>query len=106
MVELGDLSAASRATPLPATCRLPLERRIRHDLEVAKIWSATGKTADAVELVAIADQRAPDHVRHHYLARELVTTWNHRAVASRPQVRELARHLHLTEDQVKGQAPS
>jgi transcriptional regulator with XRE-family HTH domain len=105
MVELGDLSAASRATPLPATCRLPLERRIRHDLEVAKIWSATGKAAEAVELVAADARRAPDHVRHHYLTRELVTTWNHSPVASRPQVQELARHLHLTDDE-KGHAPS
>jgi hypothetical protein len=92
-VELGDLSAATTASPLPAHRPLPLERRVRHDLEVARVWSAAGRETDAVGLVIAAHRRAPDHVRHHFLTRDLVTAWLHRPVASRPEVRALARDL-------------
>ncbi len=92
-VELGDLSAATTASPLPARRLLPLERRVRHDLEVARVWSAAGRETDAVGLVVAAHQRAPEHVRHHFLARDLVTAWLHRPVASHPEVRALARDL-------------
>jgi hypothetical protein len=92
-VELGDLSAATDASPLPAHRPLPVERRVRHDLEVARVWSAAGRETDAVGLVVAAYRRAPDHVRHHFLARDLVTAWLHRPVASRPEVRALARDL-------------
>ena len=92
-VELGDLSAATTASPLPAHRPLPLERRVRHDLEVARVWSAAGRETDAVELVVAAYQRAPEHVRHHFLARDLVTAWLHRPVAGRPELQALARGL-------------
>jgi hypothetical protein len=70
-----------------------VERQVRHDLEVARVWSATGRESDAVALVAAAHRRAPDHVRHHFLTRELVDAWLHRTVARSPEVAVLARDL-------------
>lgn len=92
-VELGDLSAAALATPLPVGSDLPVERQVRHDLEVARVWSATGRETDAVDLVTAARRRAPDQVHHHFLTRAMVDAWLHRPVAGRPEVRALARDL-------------
>ena len=108
-VELGDLSVAATAAPLPPWCGLPVERQVRHALEVARVWSATGRDTEAVALVAAAHRRAPDHVRHHFLTRELVDAWLHRPVARSPEVSVLARDLtsaHRQQDRAETDAQS
>lgn len=57
------------------------------------MWSAAGRETDAVGLVVAAHRRAPEHVRHHFFARDLVTAWLHRPVAGRPELQALARDL-------------
>lgn len=94
-VELGDLAASVVAVPLARVCRLPRERRIRHHLEVARVWSATGRNDEAAGLVLAAHREAPDQVRHHALARVLVAGWLHHPVAKRSDVRDLIRDLIL-----------
>jgi DNA-binding XRE family transcriptional regulator len=96
-VEMGDLSAASKATPLAPRCLLPRERRIRHDLEVARVWSAIGRVDDAVNLVLAARRHAPDQVRHHFLTQDLVTAWLQRPLANRSDIQDLARDLYPDE---------
>jgi transcriptional regulator with XRE-family HTH domain len=96
-VESGDLSASQSAQPLPGSGRLPRERRIRHDLEVARVWSATGRDEEAAALVVAAHRDAPDQVRHHCLARGLAANWSHRPVANHPDIKDLIRALHPDE---------
>ncbi|MGV9405871.1 hypothetical protein [Streptomyces sp. NPDC003667] len=57
------------------TAGLPTERRTRHNLEVARALSAYNRMDDALAKVLEAESWAPEQVRSHYLARELVLTW-------------------------------
>ncbi|MFJ5560907.1 helix-turn-helix domain-containing protein [Streptomyces sp. NPDC093250] len=73
--ELGDIQVAVDLGPQIDTARLPTERRTRHNLEVARALSAYNRMDDALAKILEAEQWAPEQVRSHYLARELVLTW-------------------------------
>jgi hypothetical protein len=94
--ELGDMQVAMNLGPQIDTSGLPTERRSRHNLEVARALSAHNRTDDALSMILEAEQWAPEQVRSHYLARELVLTWvrNQRGRPSRT-LAELADRLHV-----------
>jgi transcriptional regulator with XRE-family HTH domain len=94
--ELGDMQVAVDLGPQIDTQSLPTERRTRHNLEVARALSAHNRMDDALSLILEAEQWAPEQVRSHYMARELVLTWvrNQRGRPSRT-LAELADRLHV-----------
>jgi hypothetical protein len=74
-MELGDVQVAADQGPRVDSSTLPLERRVRHTLEVARAYSAQNRTDEALALVLDAEELAPEQVRYHFIPRHLVTTW-------------------------------
>ncbi|MFE1405205.1 helix-turn-helix domain-containing protein [Streptomyces sp. NPDC058770] len=92
--ELGDIQIAADLGQRIDTSGLPVERRVRHSLEVARALSAWNRTDEALATLLDAERAAPEQVRHHYLSRELVIGWI-RGTRGRPSqpVADLARRL-------------
>ncbi|WP_211265494.1 hypothetical protein [Actinacidiphila oryziradicis] len=74
-MELGDVQIAVDQGPRVDTSTLPLERRVRHTLELARAYSAQNHTDEALALVLDAEELAPEQVRYHFISRHLVTAW-------------------------------
>lgn len=74
-MELGDLQVAIDLGPELDTTALPIERRVRHSLEVARALSRANRRDDALATVLDAETLAPEQVRYHFLSRHLVQTW-------------------------------
>jgi hypothetical protein len=53
----------------------PMERRVRHALEVSRAYSSWNHQDEALSVLLDAEQMAPEQVRHHFLGRQLVLTW-------------------------------
>ncbi|MFF4387052.1 helix-turn-helix domain-containing protein [Streptomyces sp. NPDC001552] len=94
--ELGDIQIAADLGSRIDTTALPVERRVRHSLEVARALSSWNRTDEALAVLLEAEQTAPEQVRHHYLSRELVIGWI-RGTRGRPAhpVADLARRLGI-----------
>lgn len=94
--ELGDMQVAADLGPRIDTSNLPTERRTRHNIEVARALSAHNRVDDALAMILEAESWAPEQLRSHYLARELVLTWvrNQRGRPSRTMA-DLADRLHV-----------
>jgi hypothetical protein len=94
--ELGNMQVVVDLGPRIDTSNLPTERRTRHNIEVARALSAHNRIDDAVAMILEAESWAPEQVRSHYLARELVLTWirNHRGRPSKTMA-GLADRLHV-----------
>ncbi|MEU1624107.1 helix-turn-helix transcriptional regulator [Streptomyces sp. NPDC020096] len=94
--ELGDIQIAVELGPQIDTRTLPTERRTRHNLEVARALSSRNRIDDALALILEAEGWAPEQVRSHYLARELVLSWirNQRTQPNRTMA-DLAARLHV-----------
>ncbi|MCL7492845.1 helix-turn-helix domain-containing protein [Streptomyces sp. MCA2] len=92
--ELGDIQVAADLGQRIDTSGLPVERRVRHSMEVARALSAWNRTDEALATLLEAERVAPEQVRHHYLSRELVVGWV-RGTRGRPSqpVADLARRL-------------
>jgi transcriptional regulator with XRE-family HTH domain len=73
--ELGDFQVAIDLGPRVDTTCLPMERRVRHALEVARAYSSWNRVDDAQSMLLDAEQMAPEQVRHHFLSRQLALTW-------------------------------
>ncbi|MET7967007.1 helix-turn-helix transcriptional regulator [Micromonospora sp. NPDC005305] len=73
--ELGDIQVAVEIGPTVDTSGLPIERRVRHALEVARAYSARNRLDDAQAVLLDAEHMAPEQVRHHFLSRQLAVTW-------------------------------
>lgn len=73
--ELGDFQVAVDLGPRVDTTGLPMERRVRHALEVSRAYSSWNRLDDAQAALLNAEQMAPEQVRHHFLGRQLVLTW-------------------------------
>jgi hypothetical protein len=54
---------------------MPMERRVRHALEVARAYSKRNRLDDAQATPLDAEQLAPEQVRYHFLGRQLVLGW-------------------------------
>jgi hypothetical protein len=74
-MELGDVQTALALGPDLNTSTVPVERRVRHALEVARAQSSVNRRDDALAMLLDAEQVAPEQVRYHYLSRHLVQTW-------------------------------
>lgn len=94
--ELGDFQVAIDLGPTLDTASLPMERRVRHALEVSRAYSSWNRQDDALAVLLDAERMAPEQVRHHYLGRQLVLTWirQQRGKPSSTLV-GLARRLHV-----------
>ncbi|WP_260463728.1 XRE family transcriptional regulator, partial [Streptomyces sp. TRM72054] len=92
--ELGDIQIAADLGQRIDTSSLPVERQVRHSLEVARALSAWNRTDEALTTLLEAERAAPEQVRHHYLSRELVIGWI-RGTRGRPSqpVADLAHRL-------------
>ncbi|MBE1487968.1 helix-turn-helix domain-containing protein [Plantactinospora soyae] len=73
--ELGDVQVAVDLGPRLDTTGLPLERQVRHALEVARAYNSWNRTDEAQAVLLDAEQLAPEQVRHHFLSRQLALTW-------------------------------
>lgn len=74
-VELGNVQIAVELGPRVNTAGLPIERRVRHSLEVARAFSAWKRSDDALATLLDAEAEAPEQVRYHFIPRQLVLTW-------------------------------
>nr|MDT0662597.1 helix-turn-helix transcriptional regulator [Micromonospora sp. DSM 115978] len=94
--ELGDMQVAVDLGPRVDTTALPMERRIRHTLEVARAYNSWNRPDDAQAALLDAQQLAPEQVRHHFLSRQLALTWIRRQ-RGKPstQLVRLARRLNV-----------
>ncbi|WP_410614855.1 hypothetical protein [Amycolatopsis sp. lyj-109] len=95
-MELGDVQVALDIGPELDTAALPVERRVRHMLDVARAFHVSGRHDAAVATVLNAERMAPDQVRHHYLSRQLVITWV-RNTHGKPgfELHQLAKRMHV-----------
>jgi hypothetical protein len=82
--ELGDMQTVLRSGPSLNTRAVPIERRVRHLLDVARAYSLTGRRDDALRTVLDAEQLAPEQVRHHHLSRRTVSNLVRRSVGKPP----------------------
>ena len=94
-VELGDLQTAVAIAPTIDARALPVERRVRHALEVAKVYAMTGRDDEGLATVLQAERDAPEQVRYHFLARELTLHWLRRTQGRRPELDALAQRLRV-----------
>src|SRR3954471_7282304 len=94
-VELGDLQTAAVIAPTIDARALPVERRVRHALEVAKVYAMTGRDDEGLATVLHAERDAPEQVRYHFLARELTLHWLRRTHGRRPELDALAQRLRV-----------
>jgi transcriptional regulator with XRE-family HTH domain len=95
-LELGDLQLALRLVPGVDARALPVERRVRHGLEVARVYALAGRPDEAVAATVDAERVAPEQVRYHFIARELVASWmRDPRTRGRRDVAGLARRLRL-----------
>ncbi|MFJ3787527.1 hypothetical protein [Kitasatospora sp. NPDC090091] len=74
-IELGDIQLASDHGPRVDASALPLERRVRHSLDLARAHNAQNRMDEALALVLDAEELAPEQVRSHFIPRQLVTGW-------------------------------
>jgi transcriptional regulator with XRE-family HTH domain len=94
-MELGDLQTAAVIAPTIDARALPVERRVRHALEVAKVYVMTGRDDEGLAAVLDAERDAPEQVRYHFIARELTLYWLRRTQGRRPELDALARRLRV-----------
>jgi transcriptional regulator with XRE-family HTH domain len=94
--ELGHFQVALDLGPRVDTTALPMERRVRHALEVSRAYSSQNRQDEALTVLLDAEHMAPEQVRHHFLGRQLVLTWirQQRGKPSSTLV-GLARRLHV-----------
>lgn len=94
--ELGNVQVAIDLGPRVNTTALPMERRVRHALEVSRAYSSWNRQDEALSVLLDAEQMAPEQVRHHYLGRQLVLTWvRHQRGKPSSELVGLARRLRV-----------
>jgi transcriptional regulator with XRE-family HTH domain len=94
--ELGDIQVAVNLGPRVDTSGLPMERRVRHSLEVARALSAWNRADEALDTVLAAEKIAPEQVRYHVLSRQLVLSWiRHQRTKPSTVLVDLARRLDV-----------
>lgn len=95
-MELGDVQVALDLGPRVDTSGLPVERQVRHAIELARAYSARNRRDEALTVLLNAEQLAPEQIKHHMISRQLVLSWirNHRGPRT-TLLDQLARRLHL-----------
>lgn len=87
--DLGDIDTAISVGLSLDVSRMPRERQVRHQLEVARALTRTGRDEDALAMLLSAEAGAPEQVRRHFLTHELVHHWI-RTTRHRPDARLVA----------------
>lgn len=70
--ELGDMQSVLNSARSLNTGTVPVERRVRHLLDVARAYSVTGMRDAALRTMLDAERMAPEQVHQHYLSRKTV----------------------------------
>jgi hypothetical protein len=95
-MEIGDIQFAAERGPRVDVSAMPLERRVRHALEVARAQAARNRPDEGLAVVLAAEADAPEQVRYHFISRQLVINWVRGAKAKpRPELRQLAERLRV-----------
>lgn len=74
-MELDDVERALRLGEPIDTGALPVDRQVRHLLGIARANAERGRREQALDLILAAEARAPEQVRNHALARDLIVRW-------------------------------
>jgi len=69
-MELGDAQVAVDLGPRVDASRLPIERRVRHAIETARVYSARNRRDDVLDVMLEAEQLALEQIKHHALSRQ------------------------------------
>ncbi|MFI6085030.1 helix-turn-helix domain-containing protein [Streptomyces sp. NPDC051217] len=94
--ELGDHQIAADLGRRVDTSGLPVERQVRHSLEVARALAARNRGDEALEILLQAESIAPEQIRQHTMSRELVLRWIRNSRGRPPSnLTALARRLHV-----------
>jgi hypothetical protein len=95
-MELGDFQVAIDLSSRIDASAMPVERRIRHALDIAHAHTARRRTDQATEILLRAERVAPEQVRYHAMSRQLVVQWLRqcRGTPSR-DLGDLARRMRL-----------
>jgi hypothetical protein len=96
-MELGDVQTAVSLAERVDGAAMPVERQVRHSLEVARALNSWNRTDQALAQLLEAERLAPEQVRCHFISRHLVTRWV-RTGRGKPSHRlaGLAERLHVT----------
>jgi transcriptional regulator with XRE-family HTH domain len=95
-MSLGDVQIAIDLIPRIDTRGLPMERRVRHSLEVVNAFHARNRISDAVEELLKAERLAPEQVHEHMMSRQLVLRLRATASGKRDRrLAELARRMKI-----------
>jgi hypothetical protein len=78
-LDLGDLAYVAENGPRIAAPRMPVERRVSKNIDVARAHSLLGQDEDAITTLLTAEQEAPQLVRHNPAVRETVRAIHRRA---------------------------
>jgi transcriptional regulator with XRE-family HTH domain len=70
--ELGDVQTVIDLGVKINASSLPLERRVRNAIELARAYSSWNRSDDALATLLDAERMAPEQVHHHYLSKRLV----------------------------------
>ena len=95
-MEPGDYQVAIDLSSRIDASTMPVERRVRHALDVAQAFTARRRTDQAVDVLLRAERLAPEQVRCHAMSRRLVMQWLRqcRGAPSR-HLGDLARRMKL-----------
>lgn len=95
-MDLGDVQIAIDHGEQVDTSPLPIERRARHSMEIARALSAWNRTDQALAALLDAERIAPEQVRFHAISRQLVRGWL-RGVRGKPSyaLAQLAKRVRV-----------
>jgi hypothetical protein len=95
-MELGDVQVAVDLGPRVDARAMPVERRVRHALEVARAFNSWSRVDEAMSTLLDVEQEAPEQVRYHFISRQLVLSWIRRT-RGKPshQLASLAQRLNV-----------
>jgi tetratricopeptide (TPR) repeat protein len=95
-MSLGDAQIALDLIPRIDARGLPVERRVRHALEVANAYQARNRIDDAVSELLVAERLAPEQVHEHVMSKQLVLRLHTTAVGRRDRrLAGLARRMKI-----------
>lgn len=93
---LGDIPTALDLIPGITTAHLPIERTVRHSLEVVNAYRARNKVDEAISELLTAERRAVEQVHAHVMSRQLVYQLRCTATGKRSRLlADLARRMSI-----------
>ncbi|MCA1604348.1 MAG: hypothetical protein LC775_02445 [Acidobacteria bacterium] len=71
--ELGDMDTVLNSVLPISASAVPVERKVRYLLDVARAHALTGNREEALGTIINAERMAPEHVRQHHLTGKVVS---------------------------------